>query len=41
MFEDVELRPGMEAVVVEAEMEPLQLNTMTKFGDKQDVRRGE
>ena len=36
-FEDVELSPDKEAVVVKAEFEPLVLDTMTKFGDKQEV----
>jgi len=33
----VELSPDKEAVVVKAEFEPLVLDTMTKFGDKQEV----
>ena len=36
-FEDPELDPAKEVVVVRAEMEPLVLDTMTKFGDKQEV----
>ena len=37
----MELSPDKEAVVVKAEFEPLVLDTMTKFGDKQEVGWGE
>ena len=33
--------PDKEVVVVKAEFEPIVLDTMTKFGDKQEVGREE
>ena len=36
-FQDPELGADKEALIVQATMEPLVLETMTKFGDKQEV----
>jgi hypothetical protein len=39
-FADPELGPESEGLIVKASMQPLKLDTMTKFGDKQDFYFG-